>query len=284
MRRRYEEGERFRGVALDEALNRSGRTADAGVRYAITALTTLNVTAGYEEQTFDESHIRDLKRYTVGPTLEFSPEAAIRGRVVTAFELFKPNDPELGEQMGLAYQAQLNWSLYGRTLFDLGAGRNISYSYLDTEPYYLLTNARLTRDPAAYRDGSSSMAAFDWEHMAYRWRRGIAAAPGESDRVDTADRGTWRRRHTLRARLSDEDRRRKDTTAFGRRTAAEFQAHADLEYRDDGFVRNATMAPLLVTSDRPRRRMHARVRAGGAAGLCHVTCGEAACAGSASVA
>ena len=46
--------------------------------------------------------------------------------------------------MGLAYQAQLNWSLYGRTIFDLGAGRNISYSYQDTEPYYLLTNARLT--------------------------------------------------------------------------------------------------------------------------------------------
>ena len=139
----YDEGERFRDVALDDALNRSGRAADAGVRYAITPLTTLSVTAGYEEQTFKESHIRDLKRYTVGPTLEFSPEAAIRGRVVTAFELFKPDDPALAERMGFAYQALLNWSLFGRTTFDLGAGRNISYSYQDTEPYYLLTNVRL---------------------------------------------------------------------------------------------------------------------------------------------
>ena len=179
----YEEGERFRGVALDDALNRSGRGADAGVRYAVTALTTLAVTAGYEEQTFKQSHIRDLKRYTVGPTLEFSPEAAIRGRIVMAAELFKPEDAALAQRTGLAYQALLNWSIYGRTTFDLGAGRNISYSYQDTEPYYLLTNARLNVSqplPGWFE----FYGGFDWEHMAYRWRRGADAALGESDRVD----------------------------------------------------------------------------------------------------
>ena len=179
----YEEGERFRNVALDEALNRSGRGADAGVRYAMTALTTLSVTAGYEEQKFKESHIRDLTRYTIGPTLDFSPEAVIRGRVVMAFELFKPDDPSLAERTGVAYQALLNWSLYGRTEFDLGAARNISYSYQDTEPYYLLTNVRLlvTQPLHGWFD---LYGGYDWEHMAYRWRLG-ATAPGQSDRVDT---------------------------------------------------------------------------------------------------
>lgn len=185
----YDEGERFRGVALDEALNRSGRRADAGVRYAITALTTLAVTAGYEEETFEASHVRDLKRYTVGPTLEFSPEAAIRGRVVTAVELFKPEDPTLGERTGVAYQATLSWSLYGRTAFDLGAGRNISYSYQDTHPYYLLTNVRLTvTQPLAWR--FELHGGVDWDHMAYTWGRGGEAALGESDRVDTLTGGT----------------------------------------------------------------------------------------------
>ena len=180
----YDEGERFRNVALDEALNRSGRRADAGVRYAITPLTTLSVTAGFEEQTFKESHIRDLKRYTVGPTLEFSPEAAIRGRVVTAFELFKPDDPALSERRGVAYQAMLNWTLFGRTAFDLGAGRNISYSYQDTEPYYLLTNTRLvvTQSLPGWFE---LYGGYDWEHMAYRWSRGADPTPGNSDRVDT---------------------------------------------------------------------------------------------------
>jgi hypothetical protein len=179
----YDEGEEFRNVALDTALNRSGRFADAGVRYAITPLTSLFVTAGYEDQTFKESHFRDLRRYTVGPTFEFAPEAAIRGRVVAALELFKPADPSLAELVGLAYQATVNWSLYGRTTFDLGAGRNVSYSYQDTEPYFLLTNVRLvvTQPLIGWFD---LYGGYDWQHMAYRWRRGVDAAPGESDRVD----------------------------------------------------------------------------------------------------
>ena len=177
----YDEGEEFRGVELDAALNRTGRAAGAGVRYDVTPLTTLNVTAGYEEHTFKESHLRDHKRYTVGPAVEFSPEAAIRGRAVAALELFKPEDPTLAERIGLAYDATLNWSLYGQTIFDLGAGRNISYSYQDIEPYYLLTNVRLTVSqplPAFFE----FYGGFDWEHMAYRWRSGSAL---ESDRVDT---------------------------------------------------------------------------------------------------
>jgi hypothetical protein len=185
----YDEGERFRGIALDEALNRSGRAADAGVRYAITALTTLAVTAGFEEETFDRSHLRDLKRYTIGPTLEFSPEAIIRGRVITAFELFEPEDPTLARRTGMAYQAILNWSLYGRTAFDLGAGRNISYSYQDTEPYYLLTNVRLdVTQPIGGR--FELYGGLNLDHMAYRWRRGVPVAEGESDRVDTLRGGS----------------------------------------------------------------------------------------------
>ena len=179
----YEEGELFRNVELDAALNRSGRAADAGVRYAVTALTTLFVTAGYEEQKFKESHIRDLTRYTVGPTLEFSPEAAIRGRVVTAFEFFRPDDRALADRMGVAYQALLNWSLFGRTTFDLGAGRNISYSYQDTEPYYLLTNIRLlvTQPLLGWFE---LYGGYDWQHMAYRWRLDADAMTADADRVD----------------------------------------------------------------------------------------------------
>jgi hypothetical protein len=207
----YDQGERYRGVALDEALNRTGRGADAGVRYAITPLTTLAVTAGYEEQTFEQSHVRDLKRYTVGPALEFSPEAAIRGRVVTAFELFRPDDPTIAERRGIAYQAVLNWTLYGRTTFDLGAGRNISYSYQDTAPYYLLTNARLL---VSHPLGTwfEVYGGGDWERMAYSWRRGQGAVLGESDRVDTlagASGGVGIRFGNFRIRVGVEKTRRR---------------------------------------------------------------------------
>lgn len=177
----YDEGETFRGVALDDALNRSGRLAEAGVRYALTPFTTLAVTAGYEQQTFVQSHVRDLKRYTVGPALEFSPEAAIRGRVATAFEMFRPEDPSLAEHRDIAYQAAVNWSLYDRTAFDLGAGRNITYSYQDTEPYYQLTNIRLlVSQPLPVRFELYGGGSREW--MAYRWRHGAAVA--DTNRVD----------------------------------------------------------------------------------------------------
>ena len=180
----YEDGELFRGVQLDDALNRTGRSGELGMRYAVTALTTLTVVGGYEEQTFTRSHIRDAKSYRIGPTLEFSPEAAIRGSVNAAVERFVPEDPTLSERTGLAYQAVVNWSLYGRTTFDLGAGRNISYSYLDTEPYYLLTHTQLTvSHPFAAR--FEVYGGLDWNHMAYRWVRGVTGPAGESNRVDT---------------------------------------------------------------------------------------------------
>lgn len=180
----YEDGEVFRGVQLDDALNHTGRAGDFGVRYAVTALTTLTVAAGYEEQTFKLSHIRDAKSYRIGPTLEFSPEAAIRGSVIAAVERFVPEDPTLSERTGLAYQALVNWSLYGRTTFDLGAGRNISYSYLDTEPYYLLTHTQLTVSHP-FGERFEVYGGVDWNHMAYRWVRGATGPMGESDRVDT---------------------------------------------------------------------------------------------------
>ena len=179
----YDEGQRFRGTPLDDALNRTGRVADAGVRYALTALTTLTVAASYEEQIFKQSHIRDLTRYTVGPTLEFSPEAAIRGRASAAFEMFKPDDPALAQQVGAAYQAGINWSLYGRTTFDLEAGRNISYSYHDTEPYYRLTNARLTVGQPLL-EWFELYGGVDWNHLSYDWRRGADAQPVSTKRID----------------------------------------------------------------------------------------------------
>lgn len=179
----YEDGEVFRGVALDDALNRRGRGAEAGARYAVTPLTTLSVLAGYEEQKFGANEIRDLKRYTLGPTVDFSPEAAIRGRASVAFEIFEPNNPELPRRTGINYQAALNWSLYGRTAFDLGAGRNISYSYLDTEPYYQLTNVRLqVSQPLAGR--LDLIAGVNWNLMAYRWRLGAQGGDDQSARVD----------------------------------------------------------------------------------------------------
>ena len=180
----YNDGEVFRGVELDTALSRTGRTFDGGLRYAITPLTTLSMLAGYEEQTFPESHVRDLRRYTAGPTVEFSPDAILRGRASVVLERFSPDDPTLGERTGVAYLAGLNWSMFGRTAFDVTAGRNINYSYLETEPYYLLSNARVSVGQPIFGP-VHVYGGYDWEHMAYKWSRGFGLPAAGRDRVDT---------------------------------------------------------------------------------------------------
>jgi hypothetical protein len=179
----YDDGELFRGVDLGSALNRTGKSFAGGVRYAVTPLTTLAVTGDYAEDIFPESRIRDARSYSIGPTLEFSPDAAIRGRLMAGFQIFKPINPTLAEYKGSVVTAALNWSLYGRTIFDLEGTRDVSYSYLDSQPYYLLTAIRLhAAQPLFGPVDLEGMVAL--EHLSYRWRL-EAPINAASSRADT---------------------------------------------------------------------------------------------------
>jgi hypothetical protein len=180
----YDNGQRFRGVDLAQALNRTGRSYTGGVRYLLTPLTTLVMAGNYALDIFPKSHIRDSKTYSFAPALEFSPDAAIRGRMAGGIEIFKPNDRELAEYKGAVFSAGLNWSLFNRTTFDLGTNRNVSYSYRDTEPYYLSTGARLTVSQKTF-GALDLVGTLDRQHMLYRWRRGVAATSNPP--ADTTD-------------------------------------------------------------------------------------------------
>ena len=180
----YEEGQRFRDTDLGVSLNRTGKFFSGGVRYALTPLTTLDVTGDYSEDIFPDSHIRDSKTYSVVPLLEFSPDAAIRGRLQGGYQIFKPADPSLPEYRGGVLSAAVNWALFNGTTFDLVGTRNVSYSYQDGEPYYLLNGVRLTVDQRLF--GPLDIhGGIDWEHLSYDWRKGVATVAGTADRVDT---------------------------------------------------------------------------------------------------
>jgi hypothetical protein len=165
----YDRGEQFRGVDLAAALNQTGRSFSGGVRYAVTPLTTLLVVADYAEDVFPDSHGRDARSYSIGPTLEFSPDAAIRGRVITGFKIFRPMNDTLPDYKGGVLAAAVSWSLYGRTSFDVEGTRDVSYSYQDTHPYYLLTGVRLqvVHPLIGPLDLQGAVAR---EHLSYRWR------------------------------------------------------------------------------------------------------------------
>ncbi len=172
---RYEEGEQFRGVDLANALNRTGRSFSGGVRYAITPFTSLHVAADYAEDEFPLSHLRDSKSYSFVPALEFSPDAAIRGRVMAGFQVFKPVDTNLPEYQGSVLAAAVNWSVHSRTTLDIIGTRSVNYSYHPTQPYYLLTGVRAAVNQHLFGPVDVQVGS-DWEHLSYRWQYGMALA------------------------------------------------------------------------------------------------------------
>ncbi len=180
----YDPGEEFRGVDLGEALNRTGESYSAGIRHALTPFTTLVVMGDYTQDRFPESHTRDATSYAIGPGLEFSFEAAIRGKVAAGFQVFRPGDAALPEYRGPVLSAALNWSVYRRTTVDIQASRRVDYSYLADNPYYLLTGLRVSvvqpvYGPLAVEGGGDSQL------LSYRWRSGAPLETSSTDRADT---------------------------------------------------------------------------------------------------
>jgi hypothetical protein len=178
----FDDGEVFRAVDLGNALNRSGRSAGGGVRYALTPLTVLAVIANYAEDTFAESHVRDSRSYSVVPTFEFSPDAAIRGHLSAGVEKFQPKDKSLAAYVGPIYDANLNWSFFGRTTFDLRGGRDTHYSYQESEPYYVLTGGRLTIAQRLFGP-FDALAGAEWQQMVYQWHRGATTEAAAATRT-----------------------------------------------------------------------------------------------------
>jgi hypothetical protein len=178
----YDEGETFRGVDLHNQLNRTGLEYTAGLRYAVTPLTTLAVRAEYGEDRFKRLGTKNGTSYGVSAEAEFSPEAVIHGSFSGGFEVFQPSDRALAQYRGAVLAGDLEWALFTRTQVGLQANRRIGFSFRESEPYYLSTGIRLRAEqpligPVSVQGGVGR------ESMSYRWQ--LAAAPELGDRLDT---------------------------------------------------------------------------------------------------
>jgi hypothetical protein len=183
----FDRGQSFQGVDLSQALNRKGRSYSAGIGYAVTPLTTLLLAWKYADDRFPLSHLRDSKTYAFTPTLQFSPDAALRGQVSVGVEVFTPKDTQFARYRGATYDALLSWAVFSdRTSFDLRGSRNVSYSYKVDEPYYLVTGARLGVNQKLFGPFELDAAA-DREYLSYRWHQGVTAPADLNPRADTTD-------------------------------------------------------------------------------------------------
>jgi hypothetical protein len=137
---RYDEGARFHGVDLSARLNRQTKTANVTLQSALTPLTRFVVIldGGRDEFTTASSQNSDNLRGSAG--LEFAADAIIRGRARVGYHKMLPRGSDLSLNFaGWTSQADLSYTLLGRTRFTGRTSHDTSYSGLDNRPLYVST-------------------------------------------------------------------------------------------------------------------------------------------------
>jgi hypothetical protein len=140
----YGVGEMFRGVSLDQNLNRRLEQAQFGFRFRATPFTTLIVDATLGRDSFARASTRDTRMREIASELVFSSEAIIRGRVRAGYQSFEPEDPALKPYRGLTALAELGFRGFWRGRLDGKLERRPQYSYNPDEGYFIATGGELT--------------------------------------------------------------------------------------------------------------------------------------------
>lgn len=132
------------GVDLSEALNHFSDDYSAGLRTALTPLTTVTVRAGYVMDVFYIDKTRNADRRYLSVALAFAPQAAITGAVNLGYNDFRPADPLVRPYRGFVGSASLTYPFleFGRLNFNYG--RSLEYSFDVTEAFYLSNRYDLT--------------------------------------------------------------------------------------------------------------------------------------------
>jgi hypothetical protein len=222
----FHDGALFRGVDLTRTLNSQSDSVDAGLQLLLTPLTTFSMTTSLQRDRFEAAPERDADTLRLLPSLQFDPTSLIRGSVAVGYRRFRPLSPDLPEYSGLLVQADLGYTLMGRTKFDVDANRDVQYSFEELEPYYLSTGGRvtMTHQLAGPLD---IQALAGRQTMAYRHRQ--VQADVRRDQVETYGGGAgYRLRANTRLGVTWEVNRR--TSVLDERRYVRRRIYASLTY------------------------------------------------------
>jgi len=165
---------------LDAVLNRRQESAKIEFFHDLTPLTTVVVDGDARRDRFVFAPDRDADSVRVGAGLDLKPFALISGRLRIGVRKFNALRPTLTDYQGLVGAASLATTIRGRLHVTAILDRDVEYSYLIEQPYYLLTGARveLTQQLTRIVDVQVRGDAHD---IAYR---GASAGNAARDRVD----------------------------------------------------------------------------------------------------
>lgn len=131
------------GEDLATQLNADHTTLQGGMRVALTPFTLLSLTAAQESTRFSLTPERDSTSVRFGPQVEFDPEGILTGSASVGFRRFTPTSPDIPAYRGLIAQMSVAVT-FPTTRVATRFTRDVSYSYSDVEPYYVLTGGGVT--------------------------------------------------------------------------------------------------------------------------------------------
>jgi hypothetical protein len=129
----------FQGVDLNRELSEQVDSLGLTVVRSVTPLTDLVANVEMRRDRFEHNSLRDAdsRRVTIG----LRSDALIKGQAAMGYRVFTPRDSSVPAFKGLVATAQIGWPLFGGAQMAVDAGRDISYSYLPLQPYYISTSA-----------------------------------------------------------------------------------------------------------------------------------------------
>jgi hypothetical protein len=177
----FDSGETFEGVPLSTSLNRQVDAYEASIDHALTPLTTLKVSAAWQEDRFDQSPGRDATAFSIVPALTFDPIALVQGTLAVGYKRFEPRSADLPSFSGVVVRTAIAYTLLERTQFEFRGARDVQYSFETLEPYYIGSGARL-QITHRLTGPFDLQAAAGRDRLSYR-----NIDPSLSERVDRVD-------------------------------------------------------------------------------------------------
>jgi len=197
---RYDTDAEFDGTSLQRTLNRETRGVQLTGRHELTPLTTLAVRADVVRDRFSFSPARDSDSYRVMPGIEFAPQALLKGTAYVGYRRFTPSVQEvLPAFSGLVGELGLSYTLLGATTFGSTYRRDLTYSYLELQPFFVDTALGASIRHAL---GSRFDALVSADRHVYAYRNLLTAGFDAVRRVDT----TWNYAASLGYRIGRDGR------------------------------------------------------------------------------
>ena len=132
----------FLGTSLQESLSRTMTSGGVSLRHSVTPLTTFVVLSEYEQDRFLYSGEKDADAVKVMPGFEFDPFALIGGRVFVGYRHFRTLQAAVPDFSGVVADIAADYKTHA-TRMDVKYARDVTYSYEDVDPYYILSDVAL---------------------------------------------------------------------------------------------------------------------------------------------